>query len=118
MTATAREIFERAADVRQQQPYLRGVRGTYLFEIENVGAWFVTVDDGTVKIERTRRAADCTIRCNEEDFVSIVEGKRNLLTAGLQGRVLVSGDIALAQKFHGFVRMIAERQDASERGAS
>ena len=50
-----------------------------------------------------RPHADCTIRCDEADFIDIVEGRRNLITATMQGRVEISGDLALAQKFHGLI---------------
>jgi putative sterol carrier protein len=85
VTQTAREVFQ-LHRLQKHKPFLRGVHGTYLFDIEGVGNWFVKVDDGAIKMDNERHEADCTIRCNEEDFVSIVEGRRNLLTAVLQGR--------------------------------
>jgi putative sterol carrier protein len=102
MPRTAQEIFN-LHRVQEHEPILRGVHGTYLFEIDKVGNWFVAVDDGTIKVEETKRDADCTISCDERDFVDIVEGRRNLITAHMQGRVKVHGDMALAQKFHGLV---------------
>jgi len=117
---TSQRIPETAQDVfnvhrmQRYEPFLRGVHGTYLFDIDKVGCWFVGVDDGAVNIEETRRDADCTIRCDERDFVEIVEGRLNLITARMQGRVLVDGDIALAQKFHGLVSaMIEEKRGAA-----
>jgi putative sterol carrier protein len=102
MAKSAQEIIQ-SYGTTKFVPYLRGVRGTYLFEIENVGSWFVSVDDGAITYDREKHEADCVIRCNEEDFVDIVEGRRNLLTAALQGRVQVHGDVALAQKVQGLV---------------
>jgi arylformamidase len=110
---TAQEVFN-VHRMQKFEPFLRGVHGTYLFDIDKVGCWFVAVDDGAVNIEETRRDADCTIRCDERDFVEIVEGQLNLITARMQGRVLVDGDIALAQKFHGLVSaMIEEKRGAA-----
>jgi arylformamidase len=110
---TAREVFQ-LHRMQKYEPVLRGVHGTYLFDIEKVGSWFVAVDDGAIHIEETKRDADCTIRCDEQDFVDIVEGRRNLITARMQGRVKVFGDIALAQKFHGLVSaMIEEKRGAA-----
>lgn len=110
---TAQEVFN-VHRLQKYEPHLRGIHGTYLFEIENVGSWFVAVDDGAVSIEETNRDADCTISCDEQDFVDIVEGRRNLITARMQGRVRVRGDIAMAQKFHGLVSaMIEERRGAA-----
>ena len=113
MPQTAQEVFK-LHRMQKYEPVLRGVHGTYLFEIEKVGSWFVAVDDGAIKIEEAGRDADCTIICDERDFVDIVEGRRNLITAHMQGRVKVHGDMALAQKFHGLVSaMIEERRGAA-----
>ena len=40
-------------------------------------------------------------KAEEEDFLRIIEGKQNMLTAGLQGRVRLCGDLALAKFLHG-----------------
>jgi arylformamidase len=113
MPQTAREVFN-LHRMQKYEPVLRGVHGTYLFDIDKVGCWFVAVDDGAIHIEETKRDADCTIQCDERDFVDIVEGRRNLITARMQGRVNVRGDIALAQKFHGLVSaMIEEKRGAA-----
>jgi len=99
---TAHELYERHK-LQKHEPSLRGVHGTYLFEIANVGHWFISVEDGNVEIKEARHDADCTIRCDEADFIDIVEGRRNLITASMQGRVKIGGDLALAQKFHGLI---------------
>jgi putative sterol carrier protein len=109
MARSAQEIFD-LNKAKHDEPLLRGVHGTYLFDIEKVGAWFVSVDDGAVTVDKGSRKADCVIRCSEEDFVEIVEGRRNLLTAALQGRVHIRGDVALAQKFHGLVGAAVEQE--------
>ena len=124
MSETAQEIFNRKR-MQKYEPVLRGVHGTYLFNIDKVGSWFVAVDDGAIHIEEKKRDAECTISCDEADFVDIVEGRRQLLTASMQGRVKIHGDMALAQKFHGLVSAkIEEKQPGKasrskeERGAA
>lgn len=113
MPHTAQEVFS-LHRMQKYEPVLRGVHGTYLFDIDKVGCWFVAVDDGAIHIEETKRGADCTISCDERDFVDIVEGQRNLITAQMQGRVKIQGDIALAQKFHGLVSAkIEEKRGAA-----
>lgn len=110
---TAQEVFD-VHRMQKHEPILRGVHGSYLFEIDKVGCWFVAVDDGSVYIEEARHDADCTISCDEQDFVEIIEGQRNLITSHMQGRVRVRGDIAMAQKFHGLVSaMIADKRGAA-----
>jgi ubiquinone biosynthesis protein UbiJ len=108
MPQSAQEIVQ-LRRMHEYEPLLRGVRGTYLFDIEQVGCWFVAVDDGKIKITEGRHEADCAISCSEEDFIEIFEGRRNLVTAALQGRVQVRGDVTLAQKFHGLVGTRIER---------
>jgi arylformamidase len=113
MPRTAQEVFN-LHRMQRYEPVLRGVHGTYLFNIDKVGCWFVAVDDGAIHIEETKRDADCTISCDERDFVDIVEGRRNLITSHMQGRIQVHGDIALAQKFHGLISaMIRENRGAA-----
>ena len=114
MSQTALEVFN-LHRMQKYEPVLRGVHGTYLFDIDKVGCWFVAVDDGAINIEeQTKRDADCTISCDESDFVDIVEGHRQLITSHMQGRVTIRGDMALAQKFHGLVSaMIEEKRGAS-----
>lgn len=113
MSQTAQELFK-LRRMQKYEPILRGVHGTYLFEIDKVGSWFVAVNDGAINIEETKRDADCTIISDERDFVDIVEGRRNLITAHMQGRVKIHGDVALAQKFHGLVSaMVEERRGAA-----
>src|SRR5689334_4321669 len=109
MARSAQEVFD-TYRANNDSPFLRGIRGTYLFNIEDVGDWFVSVDDGKLSFDEKRHSADCEIRCNEQDFVDMIEGRRNLLTSFLQGRVQVRGDISLAQKFHGFVSSELERK--------
>jgi len=111
---TAHEIFQRY-QFQKYEPLLRGVTGTYLFEIERAGYWFISVRDGAIRLEEVRHDADCTIRCDEPDFIDIIEGRRNLITAAMQGRVKIRGDITLAQKFHGLVsaKIESKKQEAA-----
>jgi len=105
--ATAHEVFQ-LHKFQEYEPLLRRVTGTYLFEIEGVGYWFISVRDGAIRIEEVQHPADCTISCDESDFIDIIEGQRSLITAAMQGRVKIHGDITLAQKFHGLVSAMIE----------
>ena len=114
MSESAQEVFD-LHRMQNYEPVLRGVHGTYLFDIDKVGNWFVAVDDGAIHVEEAKRDADCTISCDEPDFVDIVEGRRQLITSHMQGRVKIHGDMALAQKFHGLVSAkIEEKRPAKE----
>lgn len=107
MAERARAIFAKAA-AEGRDPRLKRIRGSYRFDIEGVGSWHVVVDQETLRITEGAADADCVVRCDEQDFVRIANGEQNLLTAVLQGRVQVQGDMALAQKLHGFIRTARE----------
>ena len=113
MSQTAQEVFS-LHRTQHYEPILRGVHGTYLFDISKVGSWFVSVDDGAIHVEETKRDADCTISCDEPDFVDIVEGRRHLVTAYMQGRVRIRGDMALAQKFHGLLSTRIQKKQSGK----
>jgi putative sterol carrier protein len=112
MARTAQEVFQ-IYTTHKDEPILRSVQGSYLFDIENVGTWFVSVDKGALTFDEQRHEADCVISCSEQDFVDIVEGRRNLITAALQGRVQIRGNVALAQKFHGLLGTIGQKRGAA-----
>jgi putative sterol carrier protein len=119
MAETAQEVFDRYRHrMQKHEPFLRGIHGTYLFDIDKVGSWFVAVDDGALDVEEKKRDADCIISCDEADFVDIVEGRRHLLTSYMQGRVKIQGDMALAQKFHGLVSARIEEKKRPAKAAT
>jgi putative sterol carrier protein len=84
-------------------PNMRNVHATYLFELEDGRAWRLRVEDGSARIEEGKGDADCVLRASDADMALVMTGRQNLITAVLQGRVEVKGDMALAQKFHGAV---------------
>jgi putative sterol carrier protein len=103
MADTARSIM-REAGGRGENPQLKGIAGSYRFDVEGAGSWRLEVKDGVTSVSESTAPADCVIRCDEADFVRISRGEQNLLTALLQGRVQIEGDYALAQRLHGFIR--------------
>lgn len=56
MTRSAQELFQ-FYKTKQYEPFLKGVRGTYLFDIDQVGCWFVAVEDGAVTSDEKRAEA-------------------------------------------------------------
>lgn len=70
---TAHEVFQ-LHQFQKYEPLLRRVTGTYLFEIERVGYWFISVRDGAISIEEIRHEADRTIRCDEADLSTLSRG--------------------------------------------
>ncbi|HKF78605.1 MAG TPA: SCP2 sterol-binding domain-containing protein [Candidatus Dormibacteraeota bacterium] len=94
-----RAVFGRLAH-RRYEPRLHGTRGTYRFDIEGAGTWGLTIDAGSLTVSEDPGEADCVIRCGAADFVGVAEGTLNLIVAALQGRVRVTGDLALGVSFN------------------
>jgi putative sterol carrier protein len=78
-------------------------QGTCRFDIEGVGSYLVEVDHGRVAARVSHGPADCVITSSPDDFVRILDGEQNLLTAFMQGRVGLQGDLAVAMVVHEFV---------------
>jgi len=103
MPNSAREFFTALAE-RGFEPHLRGIRGTYRFEVQGAGDWNLTVDDGHLTVRQGKGPADCIITISEDDLVAAARGKLNLLTRAMQGCVEIRGDLQLAQAFHAMIR--------------
>jgi putative sterol carrier protein len=102
MAESVREVLERLK-AQPFVPSLRGVKGTYRFDIEGVGSWRVTVDDGALWIREGAGEADCSIACAEQEFLHLMRGEMNLVTAFMRGEVRVGGDRRLLKAFHGML---------------
>lgn len=99
-----RDIGERIrAAAARSHPELAGVVGSYRWDVEGKGSWYVSVDHGVATAREGMLSADCIIASNEDDFWAIIDGRQNLITALMQGRVRIDGDLALAQKLHGLL---------------
>lgn len=97
-----RTMFEREAALGDDAR-LRGIRGTFRFDVRDVGSWLVAIDDGRVTIREDPGAdAECVIEGSEEDLVAILNGKLRAIIAFMQGRIRFKGDIALFTRFYGW----------------
>jgi ubiquinone biosynthesis protein UbiJ len=105
--AQVRDLFAR---VERFDERARGIWGTYRFDVEGVGSWLVRVTDGEIAVKAGGGAADCAIACEAGDLFAIASGVQNLLTAMMQGRVRIGGDLVLAQRLHGFFRSAPEEE--------
>jgi putative sterol carrier protein len=91
-------ILDRLAS-RGLVPEVHGMAGTFQLDIENVGRWYVTVDDRRLTISEGPAEADCALGCSAEDFIRMMDGELNPLTGFLRGRIRVAGDLAMAASF-------------------
>jgi putative sterol carrier protein len=94
---TAQEFFATLPE-KADAAKTAGMHNTYVFDIEGVGQWTVSVDDGTVSVAEGSGDADCTIRASEETLVKIARGEANPTTAYMTGKLKIEGDMGAALK--------------------
>ena len=82
---------------------LEDYQGTCRFDVEGVGSYLAEVDHGRMAVRESHGPADCVITASPEDFVRLLEGEQNLLTAFMQGRISFQGDPTVAKMVHGFL---------------
>lgn len=101
----ARSLEQIVADAKAKtfDERVRHVRGSYRFDVEGAGAYRLEIDHGQIRFREEGGPADCVIALGPEDFVRVIEGEQNMLTAYMQGRLRFEGDLGLAKAFHGAV---------------
>ena len=94
---TVQEFFEKLPE-RADPAKTAGMNNTYVFDIADVGAWTVTVADGTVSVAEGAHDADCTLSASEETLMKIARGEANPTTAYMTGKLKIKGDMGAALK--------------------
>jgi putative sterol carrier protein len=75
------------------------------FDVEGSESYRLEAEgDVGYRVTESHAPADCAIRCQRGDLARIIRGDQNLLTALLQGRAEIQGDLGLAQLFSAWVR--------------
>jgi putative sterol carrier protein len=94
---TVQEFFE-ALPGKVDPAKTAGMNNTYVFDIEGVGEWTVSVADGAVSVAEGAGDADCTIAASEETLMKIARGEANATTAYMTGKLKIKGDMGAALK--------------------
>ena len=94
---TVQEFFDQLP-TRVDPAKTAGMSNTYVFDVEGVGQWTVTVADGAVSVDEGAGEADCTISAAEETLEKIVAGEMNATTAYMTGKLRIKGDMGAAMK--------------------
>ena len=85
---TVQEFFEKLPE-RADPAKTAGMNNTYVFDVEGVGQWTVTVDDGKVSVNEG---------ASEDTLVKIAKGEANATTAYMTGKLKIKGDMGAALK--------------------
>jgi len=94
---TAQEFFASLPE-RVDASKVAGMQNTFVFDVQDVGQWTVSVDDGVVSVTEGVGEADCTISASEETLVKIAKGEANPTTAYMTGKLKIQGDMGAALK--------------------
>jgi putative sterol carrier protein len=94
---TVQEFFD-ALPSKVDPAKTAGMSNSYVFDVTDVGAWTVTVADGSVSVAEGAHDADCTISASEETLLKIARGEANPTTAYLSGKLKIKGDMGAALK--------------------
>jgi 3-hydroxy-3-methylglutaryl CoA synthase/NAD(P)-dependent dehydrogenase (short-subunit alcohol dehydrogenase family)/putative sterol carrier protein len=92
-------IFEKMPEAFNAEA-AKGVDVVFQYQISGAGGgnWFVAVKDGTCTIEAgTTEKPTCTLKIEDTDFVDLVEGRLNPMTAYTSGKLKIEGDIMKSQ---------------------
>jgi NAD(P)-dependent dehydrogenase (short-subunit alcohol dehydrogenase family)/acyl dehydratase/putative sterol carrier protein len=77
-----------------------GVDVVFQFDIsgDGGGAWYVTVKDGTCEVAGgTHASPTTTIKMADDDFVKLITGKLNAMSAFTGGKLKIEGDLMKSQ---------------------
>ncbi len=99
--ADLKEALESLKEKVAQPPAMQGVSAVYQFDLEGEGggSYYVTFTDGAGVIsEGKAENPDITITMAASDFMSLMAGNLNPMSAYMSGKLKVKGDMSLAMK--------------------
>jgi putative sterol carrier protein len=85
-----------------------GIDADILFNLtgDQGGDWILHIHDGAAKVEQgTTESARLTLTADANDFLQLITGELNAMSAFAQGKVKLKGDLSLAMKLMDFFKL-------------
>lgn len=102
---TVEEVFEKIPEkVRQNRDKFEGISGNFRFVVGD-DAYCVKLPEG--EVEKGCEGGDVTVTLAPENFLALVEGKLNPVTAYMMGKIRVSGRMDLAMQLANVLKALA-----------
>jgi putative sterol carrier protein len=96
--SSAAEYFDHISQ-NLEPAQARGISGTYLFDITGAGKWTADFQEGSVNIEEGEtKEPECTIMAAEEDWLALVSGELDPMSAMMGGKIKMKGDMSKAMQ--------------------
>lgn len=96
---TVQNIFDKMTDMFQEEA-AEGIDVVFQYNISGPGGgeWYSVIKNQTCTIqEGTHETPDTVIKMNDEDFISLMSGGLNPITAYTSGKLKIEGDIMKSQ---------------------
>lgn len=87
-----------------------GVNATVQYHLtgDEAGDWLVRIGDGKCEVEQTSvEDASLTLTVDSSDYLNILKGELNAMSAFAEGKLKLKGDLPLAMKLMGFFKLPA-----------
>jgi putative sterol carrier protein len=104
---TTKEIFSEMQKRMDANPgKLAGIKGVFQFDISgsDPGLYSVAIVDGKAKVSEGKAdSPSVTISMASADFLEMVEGRLDGITAFMGGKLKVAGDMAMAMQLQALI---------------